>query len=70
MRNNHAKYVEINNVEHTIQILEKDRRGRVFGKSKPVEFNSTTDTMKLSLVMHGYKFHSSTRNGCLFDEVV
>ena len=70
MRNNHIKTVELNTSDHTIQIVERDRRGRIFGKSKHTEFTSGVETMKLALTMKGYKFNRATRWGYVFDEVV
>lgn len=68
--NNHKKFVEVNEQYHTIRIVEKDRRGRIFGQSKQVEFASSIDTMKLALTMKGYKFHHGTQYLHIFEEVV
>ena len=68
--NNHKKYVEVNEQHHTIRIVEKDRRGRIFGQSKHVVFESSVDTMRLALTMKGYKFHHGTQWIHVFEEVV
>ena len=70
MANSHTKFVEVNEQDHTIRIVEKDRRGRIFGKSEFLQFNSSVDTMKLALTMQGYKFHHGTELIHVFEEVV
>jgi hypothetical protein len=58
--NNHIKTVEINRRDETLRIVERDYRGRIFGKSKFVEYECGTDAMRLAVTMHGYKHDHST----------
>ena len=60
MNNNHIKTVEINRAEATLRIVESDYRGRVFGKSKFVNYECGSDAMKLAVTMWGYMHYHST----------
>ena len=69
MHNNHIKQVEVNTINHTIRVGEVDRRGKVWGVSKFVNFNSGLDAMKMTLAMHGYKFHRGGSGVLMYTEV-